>query len=645
MTKPISNHRPAAVQIVGDLLAEGLARYRAGKLAEAKAIYHHILNADPDRTDALHLLALVHKSVESHAEARALFERVLRLRPEMSDARLNFASFLKARGENDHAAVHLRIALTLDPGLALAWQLLGCIELECGSARHSKALQFLDRAVAADPHHAEAHYHRGLVLRQMERLDEAILSQQLAIAHNMQGPGSYMALGNNLLGKGEEAAAIAALRAALSKAPDSPESWYNFGNAQYASGNSVAALTAYARSEQLGLPGARVRTAAMLVNLSRYEEAETTLLRSLPLPGTDVGNAIELLHETMVAQSRQKEARTLFASLSTTPLGGHVYEAECRTALAALDLADGQHVSAAQRLTGIQSDNCWLFTTRSLAALRATLDEQGQQIRRPDNPDPNRPRIGSTSLGNRGRFAHNVLEYVMLRLYAERFGLVLETPDWVGGAFFELNDPSPSGALQPWLFARHALNELVNGKGEPRANRDILSPLFLFDHPARFRDRIQSWLRPRPEWLPKIEPAVKALRDGGRTVVALHIRRGDFVRYGYPITRTDLYVEWLHSLWPTLDRPVLFLASDDLEAVRNDFARFAPVTLADIAQPWPDLEFLQDFHVLSSADIVGVSAASGFSQLAARLNQRARILVQPDLETQRIVPFIPWSCE
>jgi hypothetical protein len=271
------------------------------------------------------------------------------------------------------------------------------------------------------------------------------------------------------------------------------------------------------------------------------------------------------------------------------------------------------------------------------------MDEQGQVLERRANPDPARPRIGSTTLGTRGRFAHNVLEYVMLRLYAEHYGLVLETPDWVGGLYFDVNDPKPSGALPPWLFARHALNDLVDGKGEPRADRDILSPLFLFDYPKRFRDRVQHWLKPRREWLPRIEPAVKALRDGGRTVVALHIRRGDFVQYGYPVTRTDRYVEWLRDLWPELERPVLYLASDDLDAVRGDFAEFAPVTLADVAPPWPDLEYLQDFHVLSEADVVGVSAASGFSQLAARLNQRARILVQPDIATQRIVPFIPWT--
>jgi tetratricopeptide (TPR) repeat protein len=628
---------------VDNLLAEGLARYRGGRPSEAEAIFRHILNTDPDQTDALHLLALVHKGAERHAEARALFERALRLRPEMSDARLNFATFLKTRGENDQAAAHLRVAVTLDPAVALAWQVLGSIALEGGSAGHARALELLDRAVTLDPSHGEAHYQRGIILRQMERVDEAIVSQRLAIAKGMEGPGAYMALGNSLLGRGDEAAGVAALQAALSVAPDSREAWYNYGNALYASGYAAAALTAYARSEQLGLPIARTRQAAMLVELGHHAEAEAALLRSLPLPGTEVSLCIELLHAAMVAQGRLAEARSVFATLSTTPLGGRIYAAECRTALAALDLAAGDNASAAQRLSGIASDNCWLFTTRSLAALRATMDEQGQLVERGSNPDPARPRIGSTTLGTRGRFAHNVLEYVMLRLYAEHYGLVLETPDWVGGLYFDVNDPKPSGALPPWLFARHALNDLVDGIGEPRADRDILSPLFLFDYPKRFRDRVQHWLKPRREWLPRIEPAVKALRDGGRTVVALHIRRGDFVQYGYPVTRTDRYVEWLRDLWPELERPVLYLASDDLEAVRGDFAEFAPVTLADVAPPWPDLDYLQDFHVLSEADVVGVSAASGFSQLAARLNQRARILVQPDIATQRIVPFIPWT--
>jgi len=46
--------------------------------------------------------------------------------------------------------------------------------------------------------------------------------------------------------------------------------------------------------------------------------------------------------------------------------------------------------------------------------------------------------------------------------------------------------------------------------------------------------------------------------------------------------------------------------------------------------------------VLAEADVVGISAASGFSQLAARINRRARILAEPDPVARAIRPFVAW---
>ncbi|MFP3700690.1 hypothetical protein SB758_35020, partial [Burkholderia sp. SIMBA_013] len=91
---------------------------------------------------------------------------------------------------------------------------------------------------------------------------------------------------------------------------------------------------------------------------------------------------------------------------------------------------------------------------------------------------------------------------------------------------------------------------------------------------------------------------------------------GDFVTCNYPITETAWYVDWLRAWWPRLDRPVLYVASDDVAAVRHAFAEFHPLTRADVVEEWAGLDFLQDFHVLMNADVVGTSAASGFSVLA-----------------------------
>ncbi len=496
---------------------------------------------------------------------------------------------------------------------------------------------------------AEAHHALGLALRRAGRLEEALDSQRRAIRAEVDFLPAHMSLGNGLLDAGAHEEARARLQRALALGPATPECWYNLGNARQGH-DPEGALRAYQRAARLGLGLARTRIAEVLDALGRHGEAEALLLDSLSRPGTNVASAIEHLCGLLIRRGAPGPARALFTHLMDMPLAGRTYRAECLTALAALDLQDNAPDAAAARLARSEGDHGWFFTIRSLAMLRATLAGQGLRLRRPAPDTRPLPRITSSSLASRGRFAHNVLEYILLRLYADRHGLVLETPDWVGGAFFTLDDPPQSGPLPPLLFGRTLLNRLVAGGTAtppvlpgPVLNRDILSPLFLFDHKESHRERVQSWLRPRPVWSPWLDPAVDRLRAEGATVVALHLRRGDFVPLGYPITDTGWYVDWLRALWPRLDRPVLYLASDDLPAVRQDFAEFRPLSRQDVAPDWPHLEYLQDFHVLTQADVVGISAASGFSQLAARLNRRARIFVEPDMEGRRIRPFQPWT--
>ncbi|MFM2042451.1 MAG: hypothetical protein RLY86_1027 [Pseudomonadota bacterium] len=650
---------------IEEMLAVAVAEHRAGRTGTSVALYRRVLAIDPDNANALHLLGLTERQAGRRAAAIALVRRALARMPDLLDARLNLANMLREDGDLPGARAQWKAVLAADPAHAAALFLLATHAAGQGGAGRSFAIAAMRRVLRLAPTMAEAHNALGLFLRQEDQVDAAIACQRNAIAHRPGFLPAWMNLGNALLDAGDTVGAVRALRTALAILPDSPECWFNLGNAHYRTADLDAALACYRRSEMLGLGVARARVVAVLVEQGQDAAAEAALGRYLPLDGTDVATCIELLHQMLVRAGRQAEARHLFTRLAGVPLAGRVYPVECRTALAALDLAEGDAAAAVARLDGIRSDNCWFFTVRSLAALRRSLEERGAGQGspgedgpgedgpglhgsiwdRPANPDPTRPRLTSSTLGNRGRFAHNALEYVLLRLYAEKHGCTLETPDWVGGAFFDLDDPRPAGPLPSWPFGRHVLNGLLTGERQspPVVDRDVLSPLFLFDYKIAYRDRVWSWLRPRACWSPWIAPAVAALRAGGRTVVAIHIRRGDFLHYGYPVTETGWYVDWLHDLWPTLDRPVLYLASDDLPAVRQAFAAFAPVTVADVAPPWPGLDYLQDFHVLTQADIVGISAASGFSQLAARLNDVASLCVQPDVEAGRIRPFIPWT--
>ncbi|MFV3126454.1 tetratricopeptide repeat protein [Niveispirillum sp. KHB5.9] len=633
------------MKTTSDLLAAALADHRAGHVDRAAAAYRQLLESDPANADALHLLGLTERQAGRLDQGLALVRHALTHAPDKVEARLNLGNMLAAKGDAEAAQAQWRAVLALDPSYAAAWHALGAASAGHGGAGRPAAIRALRRAAALTPDQAEIHHDLGLLLRQDDRNDEAIACQRRALSIQPGLLGAWMSLGNALLEQGETTEADAALKRAISLSPGRPEIWFNLGNLRYRMADLEAALACYRRSAQLGLAAARARVVAVLVDQGQDADAEAALVSYLPLDGTDVSACLEMLYLLLVRGGRRMEARAIFTRLETAPLAGRIYPVECRTALSALDLEDGDPATAAARLEGLQSDNCWMFTIRSLAALERTRRQQGWHWQRPANPDPARPRLASSTLGNRGRFAHNVLEYVLLRLYAEKHGGVLETPDWVGGAYFELDDPAPSGPLPPWPFGRRVLNGFVTGErqGDAPLDRDALSPLFLYDYPVELRDRVRSWLRPRPQWAPWIDPPVDALRAVGNTVVAIHIRRGDFLRYGYPITETQTYVDWLRDLWPTLDKPVLYLASDDIPGVRAAFREFRPVTLHDAGPAWPGLEFLQDFHVLTQADIVGISAASGFSQLAARLNERARLCVEPDMETGGIKPFVAWT--
>lgn len=633
-------------EVITEILAAAVEHHRAGRLAEAGALYRRVLGIDANEINALHLLGLAIRHSGRLEESLALIGRALQRRPDFLEARLNLANILQEAGRVAEAAAEWHRLALFEPGVAASWHRLGGALDRQGSARRSQSIAVLRRAVRIQPGAGRLHHDLGIVLHHAARLDEAVASQRNAIAAEPELVSAHMNLGAVLLELGSLAEARAALRRATALAPGSAECWYTLGHVHHGSGDPAAAATAYGRSVEAGLGLAVTRASHALADLGRLDEAEWMLLDSLGRAGAPVPDVIEQLAELFIRQGRLKEARPFFSRLAETPLAGTRYPGECLTALGALDLAGGEPRAAAARLANVQGDHGWLFTVKSLAALQSSLADKGLRLRRPATvPAGTRPRITSSTLANRGRFAHNALEYVLLRLYAEKFGYVLETPDWVGGAFFDINDPPQSGPLPPLLFPRRRLNDWITGQAAhpPLAERDMLSPLFLFEHKEAYRERVLSWLKPRSVWTPWLAPAVERLRAGGATVVAIHIRRGDFVTFGYPITETDWYLAWLREIWPELERPVLYLASDDLAAVRQAFAEFRPLVRADVAPEWPGLEYLQDFHVLTQADVVGISAASGFSQLAARLNRRARLFVEPDMEARRIRPFLPWS--
>lgn len=617
---------------------------RNGRPADARVICQRVIEVDANNADALHLWGVAARQEGRGEEAIALMSRAVAIRPDFVPARLNLANALRFAGRHDAARRLYRSATALAPDMAAGWRSQGEYLLrEGGSAAREETIRCLTRAVALDPRDADAHLDLGLTLRAAEQAEPAIAAMIRAIQTRPDHMVAWMNLGTALTESGEYAAASIAGRRAVALAPHLAEMYFNSGNAGHAAGDLEEALQAFRRAVLLGLDGAGVRAAMILHDLGRFAEAETDYRRALT--GADPTTAIEQLSRLYVDAGRIDDGRLLFATLLREHPLGQSRRGELLTALADLELQTGGTATAAALLNLVQGDGGRLFTLKSIAAFRRTLDGLGMRLARPVNADPDRPAVTSLTLASLGRFAHNALEYVLVRLYAEKHGFTLETPEWVGGYYFDLNDPPPSRPYRPRYYPRLLLNRHLTGAAAapPPHGVDFRSPLFLLEHKEIYRDRVRSWLKPRAVWSPFLDPALARLAEMGDTLVAVHIRRGDFVQFNYPITETAWYVDWLRRLWPTLRRPVLYVASDDLPAVRRDFAEFSPATRGDVAPDWPNLEFLQDFHVLMHADVVGISTASGFSLLAAQLNQRASLFVAPDRAAGRVQPFQPWT--
>ncbi|MDR3518196.1 MAG: tetratricopeptide repeat protein [Azospirillaceae bacterium] len=280
------------------------------------------------------------------------------------------------------------------------------------------------------------------------------------------------------------------------------------------------------------------------------------------------------------------------------------------------------------------------FTRRALILLRR---QWGSPIAALPPPMAGTPRIGMSSLGSNGRFGNQLLQYAVLRLYGAEHGISVETPDWIGRDLFELNDPWLSAGLVPLREEDADLAASLN-RSSAIVYRGVDVRGYFAWHTAAFvrhKALFQSLFRLGSKAATAIAPPVARLRARGRTLVALHIRHGDFGYGPFWIAPSAWYRDWLQQIWTDLDDPVLYLATDDPTVIR-DFVDFRPISSADLMAPLPGAEFLLDFEVLAEADVVAI-ANSSFSRVASMLNNQGRCFMRPNPDRRAMVAFDPWD--
>ncbi len=252
------------------------------------------------------------------------------------------------------------------------------------------------------------------------------------------------------------------------------------------------------------------------------------------------------------------------------------------------------------------------------------------------------PAISMRTLGANGRFGNQLLQYAFLKLYARRHGLAAQSYDWIGRDLFGCDDPFPAANFPSLDESQADLFASLNGQAPVHANRDLSG--YFCRHTSAWQncaDEFRALFQPRPALAGWLQPAMAELAARGNTLVAVHIRRGDFGQGQFWIAPTGWYASWLQSIWSDLDAPVLYIASDDA-GVAAKFSAFKPLDARMMGAG--RLDFYLDHQVLSRSRHLAISNSS-FSFTAAMLNQKAKGFVRPDRAVQALVPFDPWNAD
>lgn len=243
-----------------------------------------------------------------------------------------------------------------------------------------------------------------------------------------------------------------------------------------------------------------------------------------------------------------------------------------------------------------------------------------------------------------GNWGNEVFWYMFGKTYSGRHGLEFQVDAWAGNTLIAANDP-PLTRVLPDVHEKvvHGVHDTRIPHGPPLADVNVTGYFqYHTSYYAPDRGRIREWFRPAPAKEAVLGPAWQRLRTRGRTAVGIHIRRRDYGFSYFSRTPTRWYLEQLDRLWPTLDAPFLYVASDALEEVLPHFARFTPATAADLGPPFETHDFYRDFYALQHCEVLLIPNST-FSFSASMLNDRLQRAYRSHIPSRGFVPFDPWD--
>lgn len=254
--------------------------------------------------------------------------------------------------------------------------------------------------------------------------------------------------------------------------------------------------------------------------------------------------------------------------------------------------------------------------------------------------------IEMSCLGKYGWFGNQLFQYAALKMYARKHNIEARIPeDWVGRNLF-------IGCDDPVILNKARELKMIKGEtpiwldGDELKNWDIKG-YFQYHTSLYDKEYFQSLFRFVPDLEKMLDEPIKQVRGradtdsimGGNTLIGIHIRRGDYQigSRSANIAPTKWYLKWLKENWGKIDKPVLFIASDDIDNVILDFEAYAP-------RAFNGGNFLCDHYALQQCHYLLISNST-FSFTAAMLNKQHPHCYRPDFGQKGLIRFDPWDSQ
>lgn len=153
-----------------------------GYLEESFPVVDKILKIDPENAEALNLKGYLWLAMKKNNPAMDSFEAAARLNPYSGEPHMGLCLAYMRKGDMHHAFEQIAIAVLLEPRRSVFLSYWAKMLYE--SKRFEQALDILDLAQRLDPKDPTPHLYRSHILRDLNRIHEAVFALQKAVELN-----------------------------------------------------------------------------------------------------------------------------------------------------------------------------------------------------------------------------------------------------------------------------------------------------------------------------------------------------------------------------------------------------------------------------------------------------------------------------